>query len=503
MRRRNLGFRCRNFQGFTVVTKQSVRRMASAIGASIFAVLPLPAWPAAAQVLAELEVDHALTFEVQTPHINWARPFARGKSRVLFFIGDTGTNFRESVELMQRFDIEVEAVFYAAIVDTSRSDWHGREEGIKRMEALLKHDWDAYVFLNISPTKLPEMINRKLAARVQAGSGVLLSGADDRWLFPDSAATGEPVPFLAGIDRLKAFALGKGRGVRLPATPEIAYGEGWQNVYESWLQDLGRALLWAAGKSPQSALSFALSKKVFNSAEPVTLRTTWSGAPVGANPILQLWIRKPVGWVAPWPDRELAVGENKELTIPHLPAGRYHLDGRVTGSAGVETWTTMPFEVRSPRMISRIELKPDWGEIGGKIPGNVTLDGPVAADEKIRIDVLDKNRRVLMRRDFAAGRDRIDFSFDIPPWLPMLTSVEAALVSRNETLAAASRYFHVTRRNRNQFNFLIWDLPRGTLAPYAEESLARTGVTLQLAHGNPPLHVAANEIAWVPYTTHI
>lgn len=42
-----------------------------------------PVW-AFCQDVAALEVDHALTFEVQTPHIDWAKPYARGKTRVLF-----------------------------------------------------------------------------------------------------------------------------------------------------------------------------------------------------------------------------------------------------------------------------------------------------------------------------------------------------------------------------------------------------------------------------------
>jgi beta-galactosidase len=41
------------------------------------------------------------------------------------------------------------------------------------------------------------------------------------------------------------------------------------------------------------------------------------------------------------------------------------------------------------------------------------------------------------------------------------------------------------------------------LAPYAEESLRRLGMTVQLCGGNPPLQVAACETAWVPYTTRI
>ena len=64
----------------------------------------------------ELELDHALTLEVVTPHTDWAKPYALGKTRVLFFTlgveyDGTRSQARECVEVMQRFDVEAEAVF--------------------------------------------------------------------------------------------------------------------------------------------------------------------------------------------------------------------------------------------------------------------------------------------------------------------------------------------------------------------------------------------------------
>jgi len=271
----------------------------------LFFILILSSYPASAQDQAELELDHALTFEIATPHIDWAQPYARGKSRVLFFIGGRGTNFREGVELMQRFDIEAEAVLYARIIDTKKDDWHGGKEGITRLEALLEKDWDAFVFLGVAPAKMPEALRQKLIGKVQAGGGVVLSGVDDPDLLQAAAEKREGVPFLAGIVGAKAFTLGKGRGMRLPASPLLDYAEGWQNTYESWQENLGRAVVWAAGRAPGGELSFQLSKNVFTRAEPAHLRVKWSGAVAGEKPLLQLWIRKPVGWLAPWPDRDL------------------------------------------------------------------------------------------------------------------------------------------------------------------------------------------------------
>jgi hypothetical protein len=63
------------------------------------------------QDIAELEVNHSLAFEFPTPHIAWGRPYGRCSIRILFFMDGRGTNPRECVELMQRFDIEGKADF--------------------------------------------------------------------------------------------------------------------------------------------------------------------------------------------------------------------------------------------------------------------------------------------------------------------------------------------------------------------------------------------------------
>jgi len=69
--------------------EKMIKKIATAIPVLIAGVLLFAVCPTASfdQDLAEVEVDHALTFEIHTPHIDWAKPYARGKSRVLFFIG--------------------------------------------------------------------------------------------------------------------------------------------------------------------------------------------------------------------------------------------------------------------------------------------------------------------------------------------------------------------------------------------------------------------------------
>ncbi len=50
-----------------------------------------------------------VTTKLETAHTKWAKPYARGRLKVLFVIPRTVAP-REIVELWQRFDIEFEAV---------------------------------------------------------------------------------------------------------------------------------------------------------------------------------------------------------------------------------------------------------------------------------------------------------------------------------------------------------------------------------------------------------
>ena len=198
--------------------------------------------------------------------------------------------------------------------------------------------------------------------------------------------------------------------------------------------------------------------------------------------------------------REAAGKLTREL--PRLRAGRYHLDVIARRRGATATWATVPFVVTSGRRVESVTLDPTWGEVGGRVRGTVKLVGPARAGEQLVLRLRDRRERIVMEQRKSAV-ESASLDFPIEPWLPMLVRVEATLVEGGAEVASGHAWFRVVQRHRGQFNFLIWDVPSGPTAPYAEESLARLGTTLQLRGGTPPLFVAAHDIAWVPYTTRI
>jgi len=472
--------------------------------------LSISAAQASSPDFKELEIDHALTFDLQTPHTKWAKPYVGGKTRVLFFADGTGTDPRECVELMQRFDIDAQAVFWANIGETNQKYWHGGKLGEERMLNLLKQKWDCFVFLGLPMTKIPIRQKELIVEAIGKGAGIVFVGAKDGHELPGKMRAATGPKDLAPGEVGDAYTVGRGRGINLPKPQKIDYYEGWQVDYDYQQERLGRAVLWAAGKEPRLRLELDLSPRggyadgvlVLRPPLPGVLKARLSGAPSGGHPALKVTLRSPGR--PPLALSTLGVlGSDAQFTLPKLPDGDWHVDASVMSSAGVETWATLPFRVASGRSAPVVSLDRNWGEPGGTISGKVFLAEALKPGANLRVVLLDRRRRELVRKDIAVRSDSLGFEFPILPWLPMLVTVEARLILDGAELARSYRYFHVTKRKQGMFNFVLWGTPQGTLAPYVEESLEENGVTVQYDWEGPPLPVSAHDISWVSQTTHI
>ena len=470
----------------------------------LFGLLPLLVPFCAALDQAELEVDHNVDSELVTPHTVWARPYVQGRTRVLFFVNGRGTSAREVIELKQRFDLDPQMVFWARLVDTRRDEWHGGESGIRRMARLLSQAWDVFVFLDVSPEKMPVEEQLPLIKAVTDGAGLVLLGTDDKRVLKDKNRIEERPAFLGDVEGATAFTVRQGRGVRLPKRPTIAFRPGWEVEYDEWDMRLGKAILWAAGKEPK--LSLALTPKgrelERGTLPGVAATLGWQGAESGT--LADVTLRRDDGTVITTAERPLGTPDGvTELDIPLVRAGRYVLDVIARDGRRVAGFGSVPFTVVSPRKVDEIVLARDWAEVGQRLSGRVTLSGPPGSGERELVSLLDRRDREVARQTVKSGTAEATFDVAVQPWFPMLLEVRATLMDATGEIASAWKFAHVVKRRHGRFNFIMWDTPRGNLAPVAEESLARTGVTVQLGGGAPQSYIAAHDIAWIPYTTHI
>jgi len=462
---------------------------------------------ALAQDFAELEVDQSVATEFVTPHTKWAQPYALGKTQALFFVRGHGTAPREVIELKQRFDVEPEMVFWARVVDSTKEGWHGASNGVQRMMRLLGQKWDAFVFLGTPPERMPTEAQYLMVKQIAQGAGLVLSGVRDERICKDKNRIETLPPFLATGPVGEAFSILEGRAILLPAQPEIEYALGWEMEYDIWQLRLGKALLWAAGKEPQVSLSLERrAAEVHRAALPsdqVTVR--WETPGWVPNLVFDVTLRRGDGWKMSLPRiAARAAAGSASVELPVVRAGDYRVDVIGRSERGIEASDSLALAVTSSRQVVEVTLDRNWGEVGEQFTGTAMLAGdPLGADERLLVSLFDRRGRELLREDLGPPATEATFSFPIAAGLPMLVRVQATLTQADQEVASAYQFARVTKRHRGQFNFVIWDCPRGTLAPYGEEALARSGVTCQLTHGTPPLFVAANDISWIPYTTRI
>jgi len=460
---------------------------------------------------SELEEDHELSMQFETPHTDWAQPYALGKVRLLYFgFGSYGRGIeaRDLIELMQRFDIEAAAAYHHRIVDSSQVQWAGGDEGLARIARLLELPWDCFLFHGVGINALPAEAQYRLLKAVSEGAGLVLIGFDDERVLKPENKLSELPPLLANDPVGDVYEVMEGRAIRLPSRPQIPYRPGWEVDYDYWVERVGRAVLWAADKAPRVSLRIALETEQMERTEVPgqSVRVELSAADGPAKLKLEARLRRSDGAVFQLASGR-AVRANAKAAFFKLPAqlqaGQYHIDIIARSKQGIEAWATSPLEVTASRTVEGVDLDNAWSEIGGRLAGTVKLTGEPVAGESVRVQLLDARQRILTQADRPVADSAASFEFGVQEWMPMLLEVRATVMDSGGEVASAYEYFHVTKRHRGQFNFVVWDYPKDTLAPYAEAQLARLGCTVQLSGGAPPTVLAANQIAWVPYTTRI
>lgn len=490
-----------------------------------------PAWESTP---AETEDYHKLRDTYVTPHTKWAKPYAKGKLRVLYFASSPsegmGARGREPVEFLQRFDAEVETVYF---IDFYGAYWLGCNAGIQRLNRLLEEKWDVFVFQDLPPNKKSKYgddaaARKRMADLVAAGTGVVLLGSDDGGWLTEKKPLSQPPEFLKGIEGLALSSAGPARIAQLPARPFFPWALGWEVRYDCWHEQFGRTVLWAAQKEPALKLSLDVSKPEADRAQLAgsALAVTWEGAATGPL-TLEVRLRRFDGQVDALARAEAQTAPGKlDVKLPALRAGAYRIEAFARSAKGIEGWECAGLSVTSPDRIAAVEIdsgtrmpfkqttkdaeaqrKRDeelgaflpFFEIGETLSGYAEVAGS-GAGKRVRVNLRGPDERILLRHE-AEAQAKSPFSFKVESWWPMVVRVEALLLDGETEIAAAYTYARVTHRNQDRFNFVLWGYPNDeTVAPYVAKSLRQMGVTAVTDSRVAPLSAAAQGIAWVPWT---
>ncbi len=504
-----------------------------------------------------LEAEHALSMEVETPHTKWAKPYAQGTTRVLFFGPwyQGGTECREMIELMQRFDLDADAVYCfppgERLVGDGNPRWYGDPElGTKRLLSLLEQPYDV-IFMNQIPlAKLNEKARVAVLAAVEKGGGLVYVGkesadelqawGDPRFIPQDQAQHLEPGQSIAASDRIwlpggltykRLYSHGKGRIMHLATREALAFEPGWEIRLDLQMEHQGRALLWAANKLPKAFVGIAnnpldmlpaaiaeSAKKTlhFTGATCEPVRTIapdavssrvdptapwmlhWGGLPAASQ--VSVRIRDGIGTEVKLFSGEVADTGMAPLEIPWLPDGVYQFEAFAWKDGSILSWSSDRMKIASQRALGELTLTRNWAEAGEEITGTIEVE-EVQTGDSVRVRALDGEHRILAEMAASPGASGVaDFALEVAPWFPMLVRVEAALLSGDYIYDLANAQVRITNRRQNQFHFVLWNAHSTDLAPYGAQAMAKYGVTSVLQNNPLPALSAAN-LAFVPYAS--
>ena len=475
-----------------------------------------PSMPTAEQI----EEHNSLEEPWETPHTKWARPCANGSIRVLFLAklhADTNVfPLRPAIELMQRFDIEGDAVLVLtkqgsayATTYAGGSGVFGAGLGEQRLDRLLEKRYDCYVLTAAVMGHLPKSSRDRILKRVRAGDAgiAMLYGVDeeDKPLL-DEAEEQQIVP--ASLVGLSAgvYRLGRGRLVTYkPANwniyhrkPNGVYGVGY--IFGTDLsRDLryerqGRAILWAAGHQTKGNLFVSVPTTIDRGKlEKSSATVTWNAVDDARPDELAVRIRSQSrgGQIFPVTRDPAAT---TRFPLAGLPAGNYVIDAIARSQRGVEAWAVAKFSVTTATRITNVRLDRDWGEAGEPVSGTIEFTRPESGTRNpkpvLRVQAIDRYGRAVSRRDLQAP-DRTSIAFTLPTdaLTPHYLGIEAAVVLDGTKFAYgyAPEPYTIVNRKHDQFTFTLWGrLYTSTFDDVVEDLLAASGVTTRLETSYSP-----------------
>jgi hypothetical protein len=484
-----------------------------------------------------------VTTKLQTPHMKWAKPYARGKLKALFVVPRTVAP-REIVELWQRFDVEFETftIAHSGLLsfesDAGAAPYDLAVEGTSIEEktdeivSKLNRDYDAFVFANASFDVLPKEAQYKILRRVADGAGLLFTYGrhtqlpifnkptpEDR----EQILSGVPLAgldFFSAPDTLKAFGVQKvsellakmvecyrfqqgriavlnfgagsstyygGHGL----TPPERHSLNWHANYEYYLSLVCKALLWTVpSKQPQVVFPHNPGEYRF-SREALPLNLVLRAGCLKASGfkgrlLILLRDKTNAEEFKQEVPLNLKAGDNSvSVRIPPLKAGGHFLDLIVRSDAGTEEWGSVFFQVDSKFALSEFRTEKEFYEKGEIARGSATLSISAPAKAKLRVSLTDTAGRLYHRQELPipTGQKRCTFPCKLDGAQTIASRLHGELIVDKTVVDAKDRFVFVPRRSSNEFRSVLWGLGLNTgLGWIANQQLRQAGFNAILAH---------------------
>lgn len=487
-----------------------------------------------------------VTTRLETPHQEWARPYAMGKPKVLFIVPRTLAP-REIVELWQRFDLDFEAftLAHSGLMsfesDAGAAPYDLAVEGTSIAEKTaelvgkLRQRYDAYVFANASFDILPKEAQYKILKQVSEGAGLVFTfnrssrlplfnkPLDEQRTLATAGVPFSGLDYYAREDVLKAlpgkagsdlpgrvletFRFQKGRiavlryglgsgtyygGMGL--TPPERYSLNWPVNYDYALSLVYRTLLWTIpGKQPRVTLAglpadgSVIAREKLPQAFTLNLECRKPG---GLSGTLRLIVRDKTGREESRRDVPVKVAPSATCAVacalPRVRAGGHFLDVTVRSADGVEEWGSSFFTVTAPVSLAEFGPRSEFCEAGTPAVLTAKLSAPAPAQARLQVSLTDTAGRLYARRNVVLAAGKSEFTVpdcSLTGATTIATRVHVDLFVGPDLLDAADTFVFVPRRQSTEFRSVLWGMGGDTgLAWLAQQQTRAAGFNAILAH---------------------
>lgn len=496
-----------------------------------------------------------------TPHVRWAKPWARGRLKVLLLV-QMYVGSRSATELWQRLDCDLKVVtvkdrdhfvaadrYHRAVAGT------GLPEKTSELRKALASRYDVIVLGHFALAALSRELQFRLLSQVADGAGLVLTfgmqkepaflrrpTVEDR----DRILIGVPLarlpyyvetfpqaktPAALGKQVVRTFRLKQGRIAVLDygRVPRNTYGanalcpvEPWsfqaQTGYEYHQALVIRAILWAS-RTRQSDLAWVAVPDhvhVWRQSMPAkAVLTVQHSGPAPRQVTCRVVVRDMVNTVEHKAERRHTVrhGRNElALEIPRLSAGRHFVDCWLTSARGIENWATVPILVRGKTTLQEVTLETASVKPRAAIRGTalVTVGQGGPKPTGLLLTITDTDGRVIEKARVACAGTKTTFEIGVRHALTLAGRLRVALVGGTDILDTRDVEVFFWNRDPGPFVGVTWNInadSHGILMKLAADILREAGFRASLsAQGSTADYARQYNLCGmmqVPYVTRI
>lgn len=432
---------------------------------------------------------------VRTPHFAWAPDIPGPPIDAVVIAPAYGQ--RETVELMQRFDIRCHAAMTwtwnrLAGIGYGNTQYFTPGAVAKRFDQALAPRRDVIIIGGIDWEILHLEHRQRILEQVHdEGTGVViiqpgkspeLQELLSRSSEPDTQSVIGATPWQVlsafadqnPADIVKAGSFGKGRWVALryrtnstnhsltPRSPVPCLNP-WE--YEYYQSLLGRTVFWAADRELPVTVGIDTTgyAPVTASPLPVAVELFCSGVANTAGKVAVELVAHHLATnthcAAPPIGTQLDGGKaTAEPELPWIASGRVILTARVLSEERTLGWSSRDVTLIPPATVDSVEVSQPSFKAGTDVTGTASLAGEIPPESHIRLTFRDGWGRVLGTQEHPPNSS-IRFRFPgIDPVATSAHTIEGALVDpAGRTLSASTAEFGITGRERPAFHLAIWE----------------------------------------------